>query len=61
MLDDDAFQWFLDNGGLTRKNGDRFRDMILSRGATEDYSQIFKEFTGHDPEIEPMLKNRGLK
>ena len=61
MLDDDAYQWFLDNGGLTRKNGDRFRKMILSRGATEDYEKIFHEFTGHDPEIEPMLKNRGLK
>ncbi len=61
MLDDDAYQWFLDNGGLTRKNGDRFRNMILSQGATKDYSKIFKEFTGHDPEIEPMLKFRGLK
>ncbi len=61
MLDDDAFDWFEHNGGLTRKNGDRFRDIILSRGATEDYSKIFREFTGHDPSLEPMLKNRGLK
>jgi len=60
MLDDDAFDWFLNNGGLTRENGQRFRDMILSRGATEDYSRIFRAFTGHDPRIEPMLKNRGL-
>jgi len=61
MLDDDAFDWFEKNGGLTRENGDRFRNMILSRGATEDYSKIFREFTGHDPNIEPMLKDRGLK
>ena len=60
MLDDDAFDWFLNNGGLTRENGQRLRDMILSRGATEDYDKIFREFTGHDPRIEPMLKNRGL-
>ncbi len=61
MLDDDAFQWFLDHGGLTRKNGDRFRNMILSRGATEDYSTMFRDFTGHNPELGPMLENRGLK
>ncbi len=61
MLDDDAFQWFLDNGGLTRKNGDRFRDMILSKGATEDYSKMYREFAGHDPRIESLLKYRGLE
>jgi len=61
MLDDDAFQWFMDHGGLTQKNGERFRDMILSRGATEDYGKIFREFTGHNPQLGPMLKNRGLQ
>ena len=61
MLDDDAFDWFLNNGGLTRENGERFRNIILSRGATEDYNKIFREFTGHDPLIEPMLKERGLE
>ena len=61
MLDDDAFQWFMNNGGLTRKNGDRFRDMILSKGATEDYSKMYREFAGHDPRIESLLKYRGLE
>ncbi|MCL5028000.1 MAG: peptidyl-dipeptidase Dcp [Bacteroidetes bacterium] len=61
MLDDDAFDWFMNHGGLTRKNGDRFRDMILSRGATEDFGTMFRNFTGHDPQIAPMLKYRGLK
>ena len=61
MLDDDAFDWFMNHGGLTRENGDRFRKMILSRGATENYGKMFRAFAGHDPRIEPMLKNRGLK
>ena len=60
MLDDDAYTWFEENGGLTRKNGDRFRQMILSRGNTLDYNEMFRAFRGRDPIIEPMLKNRGL-
>jgi peptidyl-dipeptidase Dcp len=61
MLDDDAFAWFQEHGGLTRKNGQRFRDMILSRGNTEDYAKMFRDFRGRDPVIEPMLVHRGLK
>lgn len=61
MLADDAFSWFQENGGLTRANGQRFRDMILSRGNTEDLSKMFRDFRGHDPNIQPMLKNRGLE
>jgi len=60
MLDDDAYSWFEENGGLTKTNGQRFRDMILSRGNTEDYSKLFRDFRGHDPKIGPMQKNRGL-
>ena len=60
MLADDAFSWFQENGGLSRLNGERFRDMILSRGNTEDLGKMFRDFRGHDPEIGPMLKNRGL-
>lgn len=60
MLDDDAFSWFQENGGLTRANGQRFRDMILSRGNTENYGKLFKAFRGHDPDIHPMLVSRGL-
>ena len=61
MLDDDAYAWFEENGGLTRANGQRFRDMILSQGNTEEYEKMFEDFRGHAPDIEPMLKNRGLK
>jgi len=60
MLDDDAFAWFKEHGGLTRENGQRFRDMILSRGNTQDLATMFRNFRGHDPEIQPMLINRGL-
>ena len=61
MLDDDAFQWFLDHGGMTRANGDRFRQMVLSRGNTEDLEKMYDTWLGGQPSIEPMLKFRGLK
>jgi peptidyl-dipeptidase Dcp len=60
MLDDDAYGWFMQHGGLTRANGDRFRDLILSRGHSEDYAPMFRAFYGQDPEIAPMLEHRGL-
>jgi peptidyl-dipeptidase Dcp len=60
MLDDDAYQWFVDHGGLTRANGDRFRRMVLSRGNTEDLAAMYKAWLGSDPTIQPMLKERGL-
>jgi peptidyl-dipeptidase Dcp len=61
MLDDDAFSWFDTHGGLTRENGQRFRDMILSKGRSEDYGPMFRAFYGKDPDIGPMLEHRGLK
>ena len=60
MLDDDAYSWFEENGGMTRENGQRFRDMILSQGNTQDYAKMFLDFRGHKPDITPMLQNRGL-
>jgi peptidyl-dipeptidase Dcp len=60
MLDDDAYQWFEDHGGLTRANGDRFRQMVLSRGNTEDLEKMYVAWRGAPPSIEPMLKYRGL-
>jgi len=60
MLDDDAFAWFTKNGGLTRANGQRFRDMILSKGHTEDYGPMWRAFYGKDPDIGPMVEHRGL-
>ncbi len=61
MLDDAAFQWFLDHGGMTRANGDRFRRMVLSRGNTEDLQKMYDAWLSGKPSIEPMLKFRGLK
>ena len=61
MLDDDAFSWFTEHGGLTRENGQRFRDMILSRGNTEDYAKMFRDFRGRDPKVDAMLVQRGLR
>lgn len=60
MLDDDAYSWFEENGGMTRENGQRFRDMILSRGNTIEYDKVFRDFRGSDPNIQPMLEDRGL-
>jgi peptidyl-dipeptidase Dcp len=60
MLAQDAFAWFQAHGGLTRANGQRFRDLILSRGNTEDYGEMYRSFTGHDPDIRPYLEYYGL-
>lgn len=61
MLDDDAYAWFKQHGGMTRENGQRFRDLILSRGNTIELAKMFRDFRGSDPDINPMLENRGLK
>jgi len=60
MLDHDAYAWFKENGGLKRENGQRFRDMILSKGNSEDLAAMYKAFRGKEPSITPLLENRGL-
>lgn len=60
MLADDGYQWFVEQGGLTRENGQRFREAILSRGNSTDLAELYRQWRGHDPKIEPMLENRGL-
>jgi peptidyl-dipeptidase Dcp len=61
MLENDAYSWFRSHGGMTRANGQRFRDLILSRGHTLDYGPMFRAFYGKDPDIGPMLRHRGLE
>jgi len=61
MLADDAYQWFVDNGELTRANGDRFRQMVLSRGNTEDLAKMYEAWRGAPPNSKAMLKYRGLE
>ena len=60
MLADDGYQWFVEQGGLTRENGQKFREAILSRGNSADLAELYRNWRGHDPQIEPMLENRGL-
>ncbi|ABC63678.1 M3 family metallopeptidase [Erythrobacter litoralis] len=60
MLDRDSRKWFRDNGGLTRANGDHYRKTVLSRGGTMDYFQMFENFAGRQPNVQPMLEARGL-
>src|SRR5436190_2399197 len=61
VLDDDAYAWFREHGGLTRENGARFRDMILSKGGTVDAATLYRNFRGRDPSVEALLEERGLK
>ncbi len=60
VLDAESVEWFKENGGLSRKNGDWFRAKLLSRGGSEDAVTAFKQFRGRAPQIEPLLKRRGL-
>ncbi len=60
VLDHDAYAWFTEHGGLTRANGQRFRDLILSRGGTQDVAVLYRNFRGRDPSVEPLLAERGL-
>ena len=59
-LDADTVQWFTESGGLSRKNGDHFRKTLLSRGGSADAMDLFRNFRGRDPIIEPLLERRGL-
>ena len=61
MLADDAYEWFIENGGLMRANGDRFRKMVLSRGNTEDLTKMYVDWRGEPPNSGAMLKYRGLE
>ena len=60
VLDADTVEWFKENGGLTRKNGDHFRNSLMSRGGSVDSMQMFRNFRGRDAQIEPLLRRRGL-
>ena len=60
VIDDDAYYWFKENGGMTRANGQRFRDMILSRAGSQDLAAMYRAFRGRDPQVQPLLEERGL-
>ncbi len=60
VLDADTVQWFENNGGLKRENGDRFRQLLLSRGGADEAMNLFRNFIGRDPDVKPLLERRGL-
>jgi len=60
VLDADTVDWFRENGGLTRENGDRFRQRLLGVGGSKDPLDAYRDFRGRDAEIAPLLKRRGL-
>jgi len=60
VLDADSVEWFKENGGMKRENGDHFRKSLLSRGGAVDAMTLFKNFRGAEPNIEPLLKRKGL-
>ena len=61
VLDHDAYAWFKEHGGLTRENGLRYRQLVLSRGGTEDAATMYRSFRGRDPNVDALLEVRGLK
>ncbi|MGV3712762.1 M3 family metallopeptidase, partial [Pseudolysinimonas sp.] len=61
VLDADTVQWFKENGGLTRENGDRFRNLLLGVGGSKNPLEAYREFRGRAAVIEPLLKRRGLE
>ncbi|MDA1369427.1 MAG: M3 family metallopeptidase [Proteobacteria bacterium] len=60
VLDADSADWFVENGGLLRSNGDHFRRTLLSRGGSEEAMTLFRNFRGRDADIAPLLERRGL-
>ena len=60
VLDADTVEWFKENGGMLRKNGDHFREALLSRGGSEDAMTLFRNFRGADANVQPLLDRKGL-
>jgi len=60
VLDADTVEWFTNNGGLTRENGDRFRTLLLGVGGSKNPLEAFRDFRGQDAELQPLLNRRGL-
>jgi peptidyl-dipeptidase Dcp len=60
VLDADAVQWFVENGGMLRANGDQFRNALLSRGGSQDAMTMYRNFAGREPDMSHMLRRRGL-
>ena len=60
VLDADTVEWFKENGGMTRDNGQYFRDTLLSKGGSVEAMELFRNFRGREPDVQPLLERRGL-
>jgi peptidyl-dipeptidase Dcp len=61
VIDEDAWHWFKEHGGLTRENGQRFRDMVLSRGGSQDAGEMYRAFRGRDATVDALVQEKGLQ
>ena len=61
VMDADAYAWFNEHGGMTRANGDHFRATVLSQGGSRPEEELYRDLTGRDPRVEPLLMKRGLE
>jgi peptidyl-dipeptidase Dcp len=60
VLDADTVEWFKESGGLTRENGDRYRQYVIGIGGSADPLASYREFRGRDADLAPLLRRRGL-
>ena len=60
VMDADTVEWFKENGGMLRKNGEHFRETLLSKGGSEEAMALFRNFRGREADVEPLLERRGL-
>jgi peptidyl-dipeptidase Dcp len=61
VLDADTVEWFKENGGMLRENGQAFREQLLSKGGSVDAMSLFRQFRGREPDMTPLLVRRGLQ
>jgi peptidyl-dipeptidase Dcp len=61
VIDEDAWAWFKEHGGLTRENGKRFHDMVLSRGGSQDAGEMYRAFRGRDATVDALVEEKGLQ
>jgi peptidyl-dipeptidase Dcp len=61
VLDADTVEWFKENGGMSRENGQYFRDTLLSKGGSVEAMELFRDFRGREPDVTPLLERRGLQ
>ncbi|MDP9191976.1 MAG: M3 family metallopeptidase [Acidobacteriota bacterium] len=61
VIDEDAWVWFKEHGGLTRQNGQRFHDLVMSRGGSQDAGEMYRAFRGRDASVDALVQEKGLR